>query len=132
MIKPEKFAGRSEAQLGKTAGLTQFGVNRVTLAPGAWSSLRHWHEGEDEGVLVLAGELVLIDNDGEHALKAGDFAGFPAGVANGHHLVNQSTAPATFLAVGSRKVGDETVHYPDEDLGPVTVRRDARGNRISS
>ena len=128
--KAELFAGRHEAQLGKPVGLSQFGVNHVVLEPGAFSSLRHWHEGEDEFAYVLWGELTLVDETGEHLLAAGDFAGFPAGVANGHHLANRSSAPAAFLMVGSRKRGAETIHYPDDALGVVTVKRDENGDRV--
>jgi hypothetical protein len=76
-IKPELFAGKHEGRLGKLVGMTQFGVNHVTLDPGSMSSLRHWHEAEDEFVYVLAGKLLLIDENGEHELTAGSFAGFP-------------------------------------------------------
>nr|QQZ52015.1 cupin domain-containing protein [Phenylobacterium glaciei] len=117
-VKPEWFAGQSEGRLAKPLGITQFGVNLVTLAPGAYSALRHWHAAEDEFVHVLSGELVLIDDHGEHVLTAGSSAGFPAGVANGHHLVNGGGA-ATFLAVGSRRPGDEVVTYLDDEVGVV-------------
>ena len=130
-VRPKWFAGRSEAQLARTVGITQFGVNHLTLEPGAVSSLRHWHEGEDEFVLVLSGELVLIDDNGEHALGAGDYVGFPAGAPNAHHLANRGAAPASFIAVGTRKVGLETIHYPDDFKSPRTVRRDARGERLA-
>jgi uncharacterized cupin superfamily protein len=119
VIKAGQFAGFHERQVGKAAGMTQFGVNHVTLEPGSISSLRHWHEAEDEFVLVLSGRLILVDDNGEHDLAEGDFAGFPAGIANGHHLCNRSDAPASFLAVGSRKPGEDTVHYPDDNLGPI-------------
>ncbi|WP_340645296.1 cupin domain-containing protein [Phenylobacterium sp.] len=118
-IKPEWFAGQSEGRLAKPLGITQFGVNLVTLAPGAYSALRHWHAAEDEFVHVLSGELVLIDDNGERVLTAGSSAGFPTEVANGHHLVNRSAGPATYLAVGSRRPGDEVVTYPDDDVGVV-------------
>src|SRR6185312_16061314 len=124
-LRAERFAGRGERQLGKRVGLTQFGVNQVTLDPGALSSLRHWHEREDEFVYVLAGELTLVDDTGPHTLTAGAFAGFPAGAANAHHLENRSNAPATFIAVGTRHVGVETLHYPDDPLGVARVERDA-------
>ena len=118
-IKPELFTGQHEGRLGKSVGLTQFGVNYVRLDPGSASALRHWHEGEDEFVYILEGSLTLIDDNGEHALAAGNFVGFPAGEANAHHLVNQSNQPATYIAVGSRRPGEDTVHYPDDDLGPI-------------
>ena len=129
-LRRELFAGRHEAQLAKRVGVSQFGVNHMILEPGAMSSLRHWHEGEDEFVFVLSGELVLIDEVGEHRLVAGDYAGFPAGAASGHHLANRSQAPAAFLAAGTRLRGTETIHYPDDALGTVSVMRDANGERV--
>lgn len=128
-IKADLFAGRKEAQLAKTVGLTQFGVNHVTLGPGSIAALRHWHESEDEFVYVLSGELRLVDDNGEHVLHPGSFAGFPAGVPNAHHLKNSSGADASYLVIGTRKIGEEVVHYPDDPLGPVTIVRDAQGHR---
>lgn len=108
-------AGRSFQRLGDAGGLTQFGVNVITLQPGAWSSQRHWHEQEDEFVMMLAGELVMIENEGETVMRPGDCAAYQAGVANGHHLVNRSTAPARFLVVGTKSDIDRA-HYPDIDM----------------
>lgn len=107
--------GREKRVLGDPFGLTQFGVNLTTLAPGAWSSHRHAHDEEDEFVHVLEGELVLIDDHGEHGLKAGMCAGFKAGSANAHHLVNRSDKPATYLEVGTR-ASDDHVTYADVDM----------------
>lgn len=130
-IKPDWFSGRREVWLGKAVGINQFGVNHLVLAPGAYSSLRHWHEQEDEFAYVLSGEVTLIDDHGEHLLRAGDCAGFPAGETNAHHLVNRSGAEAVLLVVGSRHRGTETLHYPDEaDPGPFEVTRNARGDRV--
>jgi uncharacterized cupin superfamily protein len=118
-LKEELFAGKHEGRLAKSVGLTQFGVNHVTLDPGSISALRHWHEAEDEFVYILRGTLTLIDDNGEHSLEEGAFAGFPAGEANAHHLVNRSAEPASFLVVGSRRPGEETIHYPDDGFGPI-------------
>ncbi len=107
--------GREKTVLGEVAGLTQFGVNLTRLKPGAASALRHWHELEDEFVFVLEGELVLIEDDGESVLRPGDAAGFKAGVANGHHLVNKSERDALYLEIGTR-ARRERAHYPDVDL----------------
>ena len=70
---------RSRIRLGDAAGLEQFGVNLCRLPPGAWSSQRHWHTEEDEFVYVVEGELVLVTDEGEETLRAGDCAGFKAG-----------------------------------------------------
>jgi uncharacterized cupin superfamily protein len=106
---------RVRQQLGDAAGLTQFGVNLLTIEPGVWSSQRHWHSAEDEFVWVLEGEVTLISNAGEEVLRAGDCAGFPAGEANGHHLVNRSGSAAKVLEIGSRSAEDGC-HYPDCDM----------------
>jgi uncharacterized cupin superfamily protein len=117
-IRPELFAGRAEARLAKPLGLTQFGVNQVRLLPGAATALRHWHEAEDEFVYVLEGVATLVDDNGEHELEAGGYAAFAAGVANGHHFVNRSAAPVALLVIGSRRPGEDVVHYPDDAIGP--------------
>lgn len=108
-------AGRSKRALGDKFGLTQFGVNHVTLAPGAASSHRHWHEIEDEFVYVLEGEITLRNDEGEHILTAGMCAGFKAGVPNGHCLLNKTEQPATYIEIGTRSP-DERGSYPDTDL----------------
>ena len=111
---------RFRRRLGDAAGLTQFGVNLLVLPPGAWSSQRHWHTIEDEFVYVVDGEVVLVTDAGEELLKAGDCAGFPAGVPDGHHLQNRSKQAATVLETGTRRLADDEAFYPDIDLHLVT------------
>jgi len=108
-------AGRHYRRIGKASGLTDIGVSHVVLEPGAWSSQRHWHEGIDEFVVMLDGEAVLVEEDGETVLGPGDCAAFPKDVANGHHLVNRSDRPCVFLAIDGR-YGEGNCHYPDADL----------------
>lgn len=107
---------RKRWQLGDAAGLSDFGVNLLRLEPGTWSSQRHWHTAEDEFVWVLSGEVVLVTDAGEEVLRAGDCAGFKAGVADGHHLQNRSSQPALLLEVGSRREAADAADYPDVDL----------------
>ena len=107
--------GRERTKLGDAAGLTQFGVILCRLPPGAWSSQRHWHTGEDEFVYVLSGEVVLVTDSGEEVLRAGDAAGFPANDANGHCFQNRSDREAQILEVGTRVTGDMG-YYPDIDM----------------
>ena len=118
--------GREKTALGNAADLSQFGVNLTRLKPGAASSLRHWHENEDEFVYILAGEVVLIEDDGETIMRPGDCAGFKANVANGHHLVNRTERDALYLEVGTRSPV-ERAHYPDDDL---FIERDEQQVRI--
>jgi len=111
----QSTAGREKRALGDVFGLSQFGVNLVRVPPGSASALRHWHSHEDELVYLLEGELVLVTDAGEQPLGPGMVAGFPAGVADGHMLVNRSAATAVYIEVGSRFREDRVV-YPDDDL----------------
>jgi len=117
---PEEFAApcksRRRWRLGDAVGLDQFGVNLLRLPAGAWSSQRHWHSAEDEFVWVVEGEVVLIEEDGETTLRAGDCAGFRAGVANGHKIENRSKHEAVLLEVGSRRPTEDACDYPDIDM----------------
>lgn len=118
-IYPEPYAsqmkGRSSLRLGEAGGLTQFGANLVTLEPGALSSLRHWHQEEDEFVIILEGECTLIQDQGPVVMGVGDCATFKAGDPNGHHFRNDTKALARFLVVGT-KAPREVATYSDVDL----------------
>jgi uncharacterized cupin superfamily protein len=114
---------RIRRALGDAFGLSQFGVNLLDLAPGTWSSQRHWHEQQDEFVYVLEGEVVLVTDEGETVLRPGMVAGFRAGKANGHHLVNRSDKTVRVLEVGTRTV-EEVAYYSDIDM---MVRENADG-----
>jgi uncharacterized cupin superfamily protein len=111
----EAVAGRWHRRLAPVAGLTRLGASHVVLKPGAWSSQRHWHEGEDEVLIMLSGEAVLIEDDGETILRPGDCAAWAAGVRNGHHLVNRSDTDCAFicLSAGERSAGGG---YSDIDM----------------
>lgn len=95
-------------------GLTQFGAFLEELPPGSSSGHRHWHEAEDEMILMLAGEVVLVE-DAETVLRPGDAAAWPAGLGVGHRLDNRSDAPARYLVIGTRGQRDR-IHYTDHDL----------------
>jgi uncharacterized cupin superfamily protein len=133
---PEPFRSRmgdrSKRRLGDAFGLSQFGVNLVTLGPGGQSALRHWHTLEEEFVYVLEGELVLATDAGEQVVGAGMCAGYPAGRRDGHHLINRSREPARYLEIGTRREGD-VGFYPDDDLmwiateqGEIAAHKDLR------
>lgn len=109
------MAGRSSLPLGVAGGLTQFGVNLVTLEPGGLSSMRHWHHNEDEFVMVTEGECTLVQDEGEFVMRPGDCVAFPAGVANGHHFINRTDKAARFLVVGTRLAHD-VAEYSDIDM----------------
>ncbi len=116
---PEPFRkygeGRIKHALGDAVGLTRYGVNLVRMSPGTISSARHWHARQDEFIYILEGEIVLVTDEGETLIGAGTAVGFPAGNANGHHLINRSESDVVLLEVGDRTPGDQ-VTYSDIDM----------------
>ena len=118
---PEPFrsrvSGRVKQPLGDLFGLSNFGVNRTTLAPGAESAILHRHSRQDEFVYVLEGHPTLVTDRGDYPLSPGMCAGFPAnGIA--HQLVNRTERPVIYLEIGDRTPGDEGT-YPLDDLKAV-------------
>jgi uncharacterized cupin superfamily protein len=106
--------GRWYRRLAPTGGLTQLGASHVVLKPGAWSSQRHWHAGEDELLVMLAGEAVLVEDEGRTVLRPGDVCAWPADAENGHHLINESDADCAFVAISAGP--DAGGSYPDIDM----------------
>lgn len=129
---PEPFksrvAARRKQKLGDALGLKNFGVNLTTIPPGASSALRHWHSREDEFICVVSGELVLVTGRGEQRLTPGLCAGFPAGIADGHCLVNRGAQDAVYLEVGDR-MPDDAVTYPDDDIAGQATPQGRRFSR---
>lgn len=106
--------GRWKRRIGAAVGFTHIGASHVVLKPGAWSSQRHWHDAEDEMVIMLSGEAVLVEDEGRTILRAGDICTWTAGVENGHHLINESDADCVFVAIsGGPEAGGG---YSDIDM----------------
>jgi uncharacterized cupin superfamily protein len=115
---PEPFdaavQGRWWRRLAPAGGLTAMGASHVVLKPGAWSSQRHWHKGEDELLVMLSGEAVLVEDDARTLLRPGDVCAWAEGAENGHHLINESAADCSFIAISAGPdLGGE---YPDIDM----------------
>jgi uncharacterized cupin superfamily protein len=109
-----EVAERWYRRLAPACGLTRFGASHVILKPGAWSSQRHWHDSEDELLVMLSGEAVLVEDEGRTVLRAGAICAFPQGKADGHHLRNESSADCSFLVVSAGERG--TGGYSDIDM----------------
>jgi uncharacterized cupin superfamily protein len=130
---PAEFASvvqdRWYRRLSPAAGLTDFGVSQVVLKPGAWSAQRHWHEIEDEFLVMISGVAALLDDNGETPLVAGDCVAFPKNDGNGHCVINKSGVDCVFVVVGQNKNG--ICHYPDIDLhlpdGKTFTRKSGKG-----
>ncbi|QNM82915.1 cupin domain-containing protein [Sphingomonas sabuli] len=110
----QAVAGRWWKRIAPLAGLTEMGASHVTLDPGAWSSQRHWHEDDDELLIMLSGTAVLVEDEGETELRPGDIAAWKKGRGTGHHLINRSDAPCSFVAISAGPGGPGG--YSDIDM----------------
>ena len=84
-------------------------------APGARSSLRHWHRAEDEFVMVTEGELVLMQDEGEYLMR-------PATAPPGR----PATATATASSTAPRARRDSSSWAPRRRRGRHLLRRRLR------
>ena len=118
-VYPEPFASlmseRTTRPLGDLFGLTNFGVNLTTIAPGGISALRHAHSTQDEFVYIISGAATLITNGGKTQLSAGMCAGFKAGSNDAHQIANEAQVDLVYLEIGDRSADDHVV-YPDDDI----------------
>ena len=112
----EPVQGRWYRRLAPVAGLTKLGASHVVLKPGAWSSQRHWHSGQDELLVMLSGEAVLVEDSGESVVRPGDVLAWPAGVEDGHHLQNRGETDCVFVAVSGGAAAEDSGEYPDIDM----------------
>ena len=70
----------------------------------------------DELLVMLAGEAVLVEDDGETAVRPGDILAWPAGAANGHHLQNRGEEPCVFVVASAGDFAIDGGEYPDIDM----------------
>lgn len=108
--------GCMRTRLSDAAGLTQLGIGEVELRPGSATGLTHYHEGEDEFIYILDGEVTLVLNGEEYQLEAGDCAGFRAGDREWRTFENRSDRPARLLEISTRHLENETAHYRGLDM----------------
>ena len=72
----------------------------------------HWHFGEEEWALVVAGSPTLRTPDGERVLRPWDLAVFRRGEEGVHQMRNDGEEPARVVFFST--VSDpEVVAYPD-------------------
>ena len=83
------------------------------LGPGE-ASTYHWHVGEEEWLIVLAGAPTVRTPDGERELRAGDIVASPEGEAGAHTFLNRREASAR-IALFSTLNPPTLPVYPDSD-----------------
>lgn len=133
---PERHLGEGRAwgrALAREAGARTVFVNVDRLPPGAMTSPLHAHLGDEELVLVLAGHPTLrqlrgrregrnpvFDGSEERvALAPGHGVHWAPGDLVAHQLLNESDQDALLLVIGTDRVADDLVIYPER--GEVLV-----------
>jgi uncharacterized cupin superfamily protein len=100
------------ARLGRALGAEQTGASVYELPPGQSVCPYHYEYGEEEWVLVLAGNPSLRTPDGAERLEPFDVAFFPKGPAGAHQIRNDTDAPVRILMF-SNVVDPSATAYPD-------------------
>src|SRR3954447_11209365 len=83
--------------LRRELGVSSFGINLIVLAPRQRGRV-HAHERQEEGYLVLEGELTLVVDGAEHVL--GPDRVVRVGPAARRQLVNRGPERVVLLALG--------------------------------
>ena len=99
-------------RFGEELGARLWGGTVYELAPGESVCAYHWHFGEEEWLLVLAGSPTLRTPGGERVLEPWDVAVFVTGEAGAHEVRNESGETARVVLLST--VSDpEVCVYPD-------------------
>jgi len=114
-------SGRRYRRLAPACGLEHLRASHVVLEPGAWSSQRHWHTDLDELLVMLAGEAVLVEDDGETAVCPGDILASRKGLSV---EVNNTDAEGRLVLADALALGAE--EEPDLMISMATLTGAAR------
>ena len=97
--------------LGQAIGSAITGLKHVEVAPGKDATPLHCHSQEEEIFVVLGGGGVLVlEGEGETAVRVGHVVARPAGTGVAHQF-RAGDDGLTFLAYGTREPGD-MCYYP--------------------
>ena len=72
----------------------------------------HFHHGNEELLIVLAGRLTLRTPEGTRTVEAGGVVHFPIGPEGAHGITNDDDEPVRYLMVSTR-VSPDATEYPD-------------------
>lgn len=100
--------------VGERLGAEQMGASLYELAPGQKTFPYHWHQVQEEWLIVLGGEPTLRVPDGERRLAPGDCVAFKRGPDGAHSIRNETEEPVRLLLLSSGRDSDvEVAFYPD-------------------
>jgi len=112
----------SRASLTPRVGAVLTGLGIYELPPGQSAWPYHFELGEEEWVIVIAGEVVVRTPAGERTLRAGDVVCFPAGADGAHAVRNDGDVTARFAMPSSAPGHFDVAVYPDSGKIKVSGR----------
>lgn len=118
------------ARLGHELGTERLGVSLWEVPPGEAAYPFHYHLGEEELVVVLAGAPSLRTPEGWRELEEGELVSFPRGERGAHQLVNRTGETVRFLALSTNGEPD-LVLYPDSGKLGAAERLPSGGGLLS-
>jgi uncharacterized cupin superfamily protein len=89
------------------------GASLYEVAPGERLWPYHYHDGNEEWLVVVLGRPTLRTPEGERELVPGDVVGFPPGAPGAHTLSNATSEPVRIGMFSTLQYG--TASYPDSD-----------------
>jgi uncharacterized cupin superfamily protein len=111
---PEGFRS-GQSRLGKLlGGPEESGITVYELPPGQAVCPYHYEVGEEEWLLVLAGNPILRHPEGSDQLEPWDAVFFEKGAAGAHGIRNETEETARVLMFSTVVTPTATV-YPDSD-----------------
>ncbi|HKD32445.1 MAG TPA: cupin domain-containing protein [Gaiellaceae bacterium] len=94
------------ARVGAQAGAERLGATLYEIGPRGYGSPFHFHHGNEEMIIVLAGRPSLRTLEGIRELEPGDVVACPVGRRGAHQLQNNSDEPVRALIIS-------TMIYPE-------------------
>jgi uncharacterized cupin superfamily protein len=107
--------GHKRRRLGAEAGGKALGCGWFEIPPGKTAFPHHFHSAFEEALYVLEGAGEVRVGGERVAIRAGDYAAFPAGPERAHAVTNTGTGPLRYLALSSPATPAtlDIVVYPD-------------------
>lgn len=115
---PEPYRSRW-ASIHRPIGGEHLHGNLIVIPPGLRGMVYHWEASLEEWLLVVSGTPTVRTPDGEHELRVGDVACFPAGPPGAHQVLNRSHAEVRIVVI-SDVADPKVVVYPDSGKVAVT------------
>jgi uncharacterized cupin superfamily protein len=115
----------SRARVGRQAGTEKVGLSLWELPAGQAAYPYHWHIGEEELVIVLAGRPSLRTPEGWRELETGEVVCFRVGEEGAHQVWNRTGETVRFLAFSNQQ--PDIVVYADSGKVGAFERRPEGG-----